>query len=169
MIDRSPSETAQSHDSGRCIRRWNAPLQLKPIQEEILRVSGWLDYVLENIDVLRYRDRPCVTINGERAVAYAAIIKGKRWVEVAVARYDDWEIAQSLVHEAAHLEIWTKCGELGTQEYAISEEKEFLEDYCSYLVKNGDLEDLIWVTWVDAELITLYQPEVAKLASEDDQ
>ncbi|MDA2925821.1 hypothetical protein MYX78_01080 [Acidobacteria bacterium AH-259-G07] len=138
--------------SDRYIRLVKDQVRLRSADERILELSGWLDYVANNIDVLKYQECSYFIVNDGPAAAFATVIDGKRWAEVATEGYGDLQIACNLVHEAAHLEIWTQTGELGSQAYSQSKEREFLFAYRSYLLRAGRLQE---VRRLDAHLLLL--------------
>jgi len=138
--------------SDRYIRLVKEQVRLKPAHAHILESAGWLDYVINHIDILKYQECSYLIVNDDPAAAFATIIDGKRWVEVATDGYTHLQIARYLVHEAAHLEIWTQTGELGSEGYSQSKERDLLRDYRLYLVRAGRLQE---VRRLDTHLLSL--------------
>jgi hypothetical protein len=104
-------------------------VRLRPADEAILERAGWLDYVVNHIDVLRYHDCWAFVIDGGYAAAYCRVDNAVRLAEVATSGHSDLAIAQHLVHEAAHLEFWTRTGRIGPESYAEAQAEAFLRDY----------------------------------------
>ncbi|MDA2934738.1 SH3 domain-containing protein [Acidobacteria bacterium AH-259-D05] len=149
---RTSHEGREGFVSERYIRLVKDSVRLKPEHEHILDAAGWLDYVVGNLDALRYEDCSAFIVNNENAAAYATVHSGVRWAVVATQGYNELQIARNLVHEAAHLETWARTGKLGSQEYSRSKEKDFLVYYRRFLRQTGRVTEIVEI---DSQLSSL--------------
>ena len=108
--------------------RPNTGVKIPDPYATLLRKAGYFDYVNNNIDQLDFvRAHVLVKGNGNRAVGLAKVHRGYRMAQVVTLGRSPLEITATIVHEAAHLEPWSRSKRIGSQEYAWRKESYFLE------------------------------------------
>lgn len=78
---------------------------------------------------------------GEWALGTAQIIDGQRVIHVATGNQSALDVATTLVHEAGHLEIYSRTGVMSDQAYAESLEPRFIEDFWNSRQRKPDMRE----------------------------
>jgi hypothetical protein len=103
---------------------------------QILKGTGWYEYVNSNIDVLRYYNWSAFQHENGPAVGLSYLSDGERVVLVATKDRSEEDVVATLVHEAAHCEFGTRYRSDGgrqwraqSEAYAQETARRFLDDY----------------------------------------
>ncbi|MCI0603390.1 hypothetical protein L0156_10295 [bacterium] len=107
-----------------------------PANERLLRLTGFYDYANGNIDQLKYLACSAFT-DGDRTLGGRASVDGNRRVAQVAAQRSDVDVTATIVHEAAHLEVWGRGRNMNdSEEYARSIEQRFLHAYSFQLQRS---------------------------------
>lgn len=107
--------------------RPNTGVKIPDPYATLLRKVGYFNYVNNNIDQIDFvRDHVLVWGNGKRALGLANVVKNHRIAKVATRGRSPLEITSTIVHEAAHLEPWSRSKRFSSQEYAYKKQSYFL-------------------------------------------
>lgn len=98
---------------------------LLPAHESLLQQAGWLEYVVNNIDEIRYYEWPAFQAGDEIAVGLAECIDGRRIAIIAIGKLSLEEQVTTIVHEAAHLQGVTETGHFFDEGHARKVERRF--------------------------------------------
>ncbi len=108
-------------------RQVSAPIsKYLPGQAEILKRTGWFDFVDGSTDVILYHPYQQFTINGEPAWGYAEVVGRQRTAHIATGGHSARLILGVIVHEAAHLSGIASTHQMLSQDDAYSIETHFL-------------------------------------------
>jgi hypothetical protein len=92
---------------------------LLAVHRDLLDRAGFLDFVLRNVELIRYWPWPAMKCGeADSAVGCAQYADGQRIVDVAVRDRDDLDVVATIVHEAAHLAAISQTGAMASEEEA---------------------------------------------------
>jgi hypothetical protein len=92
---------------------------LLAVHRDLLDRAGFLDFVLRNVELIRYWPWPAMKCGEtDSAVGCAQYADGQRIVDVAVRDRDDLDVVATIVHEAAHLAAISQTGAMASEEEA---------------------------------------------------
>ena len=104
--------------------------EIRPEHARILDDAGWLDFVLENCDEVRYYDSTSLNVGGEGPyVGLAEFRNDRRIVHIATKNRSDVQIAEVLAHEAGHLSGLNIGNALADEATAEEHAERFRRDY----------------------------------------
>ena len=104
--------------------RPNSQVEIPDAYATPLRQAGWLDYVIGNIDQLDFvRAHVLITGDGTRVIGRAWLNRGYRMAKVVTLGLSPLEVAEVIVHEAAHLDQQPRYGP--EEDYAMNIESRF--------------------------------------------
>ena len=108
--------------------RPNTGVKIPDPYATLLRKVGYFNYVNNNIDQIDFVEvRTLARSDGTLGVGFAGVVKNHRIAKVATLGRSPLEITSTIVHEAAHLEPWSRSKRYASQEQAYRKQSWFLQ------------------------------------------